>query len=207
MKGLLLKDFYMTVKYCRILLVFIVIFSAASLADGNMGFFSTFPVLMAGMLPVTLLSYDEKEKWHIYSGTFPYSRTQIVSSKYVFGLLATLAALVLSASVLAVRSYTSGTFAAVSFLSTVAGMLAAGLAGSALVLPFIFKLGAEKGRIMYYVVIIAVFALGTAIQGVKTETGFTVGPLTLIAMTSVGAVVLFAASWIASVFFYRKREL
>lgn len=207
MKGLLLKDFYMTVKYCRILLVFIVIFSAASLADGNMGFFSTFPVLMAGMLPVTLLSYDEKEKWHIYSGTFPYSRTQIVSSKYIFGLLATLSTLILSASVLAVRSLASGTFAAVSFLSTVAGMLAAGLAGSALVLPFIFKLGAEKGRIMYYVVIIAVFALGAAIQGVKTETGFTVGPLALIAMTSVGAAVLFTASWIASVFFYRKREL
>ena len=157
MKGLLLKDFYMSVKYCRIFLLIIVIFSAVSLMDDSMGFFSTFPVLIAGMLPVTLLSYDEKEKWHIYSGTVPYSRDQLVSSKYIFGLLVSLAALVFSAAVLAIRLSITNSFSVIEFLSSVAGMFTAGLLGSALVLPFIFKLGAEKGRIMYFVVIIAIF--------------------------------------------------
>ena len=207
MKGLLLKDFYMAVKYCRIFLFVILIFSAVSFSDKGMGFFSTFPVLMAGMLPVTLLSFDEKEKWHIYSGTFPYSRAQIVSSKYVFGLLVTLAALAFSAAVLAVRLNLSGSFKGIEFLSSVAGMFTAGLIGSALVLPFIFKLGAEKGRIMYFVVIIAIFGLGTALESIKMETGFALGPITLLAVTTIGTVVVYAASWLMSISFYQKRDL
>jgi len=207
MKGLLLKDFYMAVKYCRIFLFVILIFSAVSFSDKGMSFFSTFPVLMAGMLPVTLLSYDEKEKWHIYSGTFPYSRAQIVSSKYVFGLLVTLAALAFSAAVLAVRLNLSGSFKGIEFLSSVAGMFIAGLIGSALVLPFIFKLGAEKGRIMYFVVIIAIFGLGTALESIRMETGFALGPITLLAVTTIGTVVVYAASWLMSISFYQKRDL
>jgi ABC-type transport system involved in multi-copper enzyme maturation permease subunit len=207
MKGLLLKDFYMSVKYCRIFLLIIVIFSAVSLMDDSMGFFSTFPVLIAGMLPVTLLSYDEKEKWHIYSGTFPYSRDQLVSSKYIFGLLVSLAALVFSAAVLAIRLSITNSFSVIEFLSSVAGMFTAGLLGSALVLPFIFKLGAEKGRIMYFVVIIAIFGLGMAYENLNVNTGLILGPAAILAVTTIGTVILYAVSWLMSISFYRKREL
>ena len=207
MKGLLLKDFYMAVKYCRVFLVVLVIFSAVSFADDSMGFFSTFPVLIAGMLPVTLLSYDEKEKWHIYSGTFPYSRAQLVSSKYVFGLLVTISALGFASAVLAIRLSLSGSFIPMEFLTSVASMFVAGMIGSALVLPFIFKLGAEKGRIMYFVVIIVVFSLGMAFEGIKKETGIEWRPMTLLITTTIGAVILYGVSWLTSISFYQKREL
>ena len=86
-------------------------------------------------------------------------------------------------------------------------MFTAGLIGSALVLPFIFKLGAEKGRIMYFVVIIAIFGLGTALESIKMETGFALGPITLLAVTTIGTVVVYAASWLMSISFYQKRDL
>jgi ABC-2 type transport system permease protein len=207
MKGLLLKDFYMAVKYCRVFLIVILVFSVISFADGSVSFFSTFPVLMAGMLPVTLLSYDEKEKWHIYSGTFPYSRAQIVSSKYVFGLLTDLAVLGFSVAVMAIRLTMSGTFETASFLSSAAGLFIAGLTGSALILPFIFKLGAEKGRIMYFVVIIAIFGLGTALEKIKLEMTIQMAPAPMLAISVVASITLFAASWLASISFYQKREL
>jgi hypothetical protein len=72
----------MTVKYCRIFFCHTVL---SAFSFGRRVSVSFPPFRFDGrMLPVTLLSYDEKEKWHIYSGTFPYSRAQIVSSKYVF---------------------------------------------------------------------------------------------------------------------------
>ena len=207
MKGLLLKDFYMTVKYCRVFLLVVLVFTAASFADKSTLTFSAFPVLFASMIPVTLISYDEKEKWHIYSGTFPYSRAQIVSSKYVFGLLVTLAVLILSAAVLAVRLNLSGSFKGIEFLSSVAGMFTAGLIGAAVILPFIFKLGAEKGRIVYFVVFFAIFGLGTALESMKPQTGIALGPITLLAVTTIGTAVLYAVSWLVSISFYQKREL
>lgn len=204
---MLLKDFYMTVKYCRIYLFIIVIFTAVSFLDNSMGLFSTFPILIAGMLPVTLLSYDEKEQWHIYSGTFPYFRSQIVSSKYVFGLLVTLSALIFSAAALAIRLSISNSFNIIEFLSSVGCMFTAGLIGSALVLPFIFKLGAEKGRIMYFVVIITIFGLSMALENVKMETNIDIGSIPLLGVTVLATAIVYAVSWLMSISFYRKRDL
>ncbi len=209
MKGLLLKDFYMAAKYCRMFLLIILVFAGVFLAAKSSESFSAsaFPVLFASMLPVTLLSYDEKEKWHIYSGTFPYSRAQIVSSKYVFGLIVTLVVLTLFAGVFAVRMNLSGSFTGIEFLSSVAGMFTAGFVGSALTLPFIFKFGAEKGRIMYFVVIIVIFGLGTALESMKPQMSIPTEPLLLLAVTVIGTVIVYAASWLLSIAFYQKRDL
>ena len=62
MKGLLLKDFYMAAKYCR-------------------------ACLLCGMIPVNLLAYDERSRWLEYSGTLPYTKAQIVSGKYLVGII------------------------------------------------------------------------------------------------------------------------
>ena len=86
MKGLLLKDFYMAAKYCRAFLLLVIVFLAVSIWGDENVFFVIYPVLIAGMIPVTLYSYDEREKWTLYSGTLPYTRTQFVSSKYLVGL-------------------------------------------------------------------------------------------------------------------------
>ena len=83
MKGLLLKDLYMSAKYCRAFIAIVIIFLAVSFwGDGN-AFFIIYPVLLAGIIPTSLISYDERHKWDKYSGTLPYSRAQLVSAKSV----------------------------------------------------------------------------------------------------------------------------
>jgi len=58
MKGLLLKDFYVTLKTARMDLFIIVLFLFLSVVNSETLFYLSYPCLIAGMLPVKLLSYD-----------------------------------------------------------------------------------------------------------------------------------------------------
>ena len=94
MKGLLLKDWYMMKKYCRYYLFVSIGFIILSMiSSGNM-FFVSYPCLLCGMIPVNLLGYDERSRWTEYVGTFPYTKTQIVSAKYLIGLFTQIAMLI-----------------------------------------------------------------------------------------------------------------
>ena len=88
MKGLLLKDWYMMKKYCRSYVLIAVVFIALSLVSSGNMFFVFYPCLLCGIIPVNLLGYDERSRWMQYSGTLPYTKRQIVSAKYLIGLLA-----------------------------------------------------------------------------------------------------------------------
>ena len=66
MKGLLLKDWYMMKQYCRTYPVIAVAFMALSLVDSDNLFFVFYPCLLCGMIPVTLLGYDERSGWVQY---------------------------------------------------------------------------------------------------------------------------------------------
>ena len=86
MKGLLLKDFYLAWRYCRILLILVVVFIALSWAGEGSMFFLFYPIILVSMIPVTLLGYDERDRWMGYSAALPYTRGQLVSAKYLVGL-------------------------------------------------------------------------------------------------------------------------
>ena len=103
MKGLLLKDWYMMKMYCKSYHFIAVVFVALSLvSNGNM-FFVFYPCLLCGMIPVNLLGYDERSRWMQYSGTMPYTKAQIVSGKYLIGLLAQLTILLVMGVAQAVK--------------------------------------------------------------------------------------------------------
>ncbi len=71
MKGLLLKDFYVARKHCKVFVIIMAVFMAISFAgDGDL-FFLIYPCFLTGMIPVTLLSYDEHSRWSEYSGNAP----------------------------------------------------------------------------------------------------------------------------------------
>lgn len=207
MKGLIFKDFYMIMKYCRSLIFIMIVFLAVSCFSNDNTFFIIYPTLLAGLIPVSLISYDEREKWNIYSATLPYTKAQIVSSKYLIGLFLELAVSFLSAVVQAYHMVTVGSFVWNDYLISVFSVSVAGIIGPSLLLPFIFKFGAEKGRIAYYVVIGVLFAVGAA----AAESGFMIPEQFMsewmLAVMAVAVIVLYAISWGLSVLFYRKREL
>ena len=153
MKGLLLKDWYMMKMYCKSYHFIAVVFVALSLvSNGNM-FFVFYPCLLCGMIPVNLLGYDERSRWMQYSGTMPYTKVQIVSGKYLIGLLAQLTILLVMGVAQAVKMMIADDFVLGEFAVLMLLMLIVSTLTSSIPLPFIFRLGVEKGRTAYYVMI------------------------------------------------------
>lgn len=208
MKGLLLKDWYMMKKYCRSYILIAAVFIAVSFFSNDNMFFIFYPCLLCGMIPVNLLGYDERSRWMQYSGTLPYTRTQIVSGKYLIGLLAQLTILVATGVAQAVKMTVAGNFVFVDFAVLMLLMLIVSTLTSSICLPFVFKLGVEKGRTAYYIMI--GFVCGASVLASSYFRGQLVAEvepnaiLFAIAVVGIGVYVL---SWYLSVVFFKKREI
>ena len=199
MKGLLLKDWYLTLKYLRMLILISLLFAAMSVFSPENGFFRIYPAVMFAMIPVSLYSYDDREKWTVYAQAFPVSRAQYVTGKYLFGALG-MAALVALLTVLYLISGAEG------FVGAVTLSLVLGLGSASLMLPVLFRFGAEKGRIAYLIFIGVICGGGAALSLAAPPEGGTVMPTPSPALCA-GMIVLYVLSWRLSVALYQKREL
>lgn len=205
MKGLLRKDLYMTAAYCRTYLLILVVFLAAGAAKNENSFFLIYPMIIGMMLPVSLIGYDERFKWHVTCDALPVSRAQAVSSKYILTLLMVGLVFLLTMLVQAVVMTRQGTPEKLRELPGL--LLPIGLAGPALLLPVIFRLGVEKGRIFYYLLVGVVCAAAVIFgSGVSPEDPTARVQLPGALLVLAGA-ALFALSWLLAIFLYKKREL
>lgn len=208
MKGLLLKDFYMMKKYCRAyLLVAVVLIVTSLFAEENL-FMTFYPCVLCGMIPVNLLAYDERSHWMAFSGTLPYTKAQIVSGKYLIGLLTQLALLLAIGLVHGIHMAMDDSFALQDYAVLMLLMLCVSTIASSVTLPFTFKLGVEKGRIAYYVtmgLVMAAIATVSVIFKCQLQNMIRVElPLVVVALI---CVCLYALSWYLSIVFYQKREI
>ena len=200
MKGLLLKDYYMTVKYCRMLILMVLIFAAVS-AVSNSIFLTSYPFIIAGVLPVSLYAYDEKSGWCSYADAMPYSRAQQVSAKYISALVfICLVMLICTVG----KALTSDSF--IEDFSLLAALCGMGLLSAGCLLPFVLKFGSEKGRWAYYAVIIIACVIAFSAFDTDSAVGSMLG-LTAAASILTVCVLLFGLSWLLSVKIYEKREL
>lgn len=208
MKGLLLKDWYMMKKYCRAYLLIAAVFIAVSLFSNDNLFFVFYPCLLCGMIPVNLLGYDERSRWMQYSGTLPYTKEQIVSAKYLIGLLAQVAMLLVTAIAQGVKMTVGGNFVFGEFAVLMLLLLTMATLTSSISLPFIFKLGVEKGRTAYYVMI--GFVCGASVLASSFLRGHLVSeiqPNAFLAILAAVGIGVYILSWYLSIIFFKKREI
>lgn len=200
MSGLLIKDFYMLAKYCKLYLVIAGLFIGISLINDNNTLFMYYPCLLASVLPVSLCAYDEKEKWCSYCGTLPVSKSQYVFAKYIFGfvIIAVVTLLVTAAQALKMEPVRFN-----DCISIAVELLLIGLIPPSFILPFIFMFGVEKGRIAYFAAIGIVVAVTVGMEQVSLpEGGIFNTPFALLL-----AIMLYLFSGLLSCFFYQKREV
>ena len=201
MKGLMKKDFLMLWRASRAFLLICVLFIAMSAISQDNIIFLFMPIMISGLLPSTLLSYDERCKWQEFSGALPVSRAQLVSAKYLLGLgCMTLILLVTLIVHLIVRRFPPQTL--LSMLGAIYGL---SLFISAVSLPMMFKFGVEKGRLWYYATLVLVGGASGASAGVATDL-FSEGLPSFLWLIPVLGVVIFALSWLLAIRFYQKRE-
>ena len=195
-------------KYCRAYLFIAIVFVAISLVSNDNMFFVFYPCLLCGMIPVNLLGYDESSRWVQYSGTMPYTKTQIVSGKYLIGLLAQLTMLVATGIAQAAKMIIAGSLALGDFAVLMLLMLTVSMLTSSISLPFIFKLGVEKGRTAYYVMI--GFVCGASVLAsslFRGQLGVEIKPNLVLAILAAIGIGIYIFSWYMSIVFYKKREI
>lgn len=216
MKGLLLKDYYMMMKYCRAAIIASVLFLVLSAFTGGNLFLVIYPVIICSMIPLNLIAYEEQSGWEKYCAGLPYSKAEIVSSKYIIGLVITGIISLCTVIVQTVQSAQEPMELqdyGVTFL--VIAMVC--LLSTGVLLPPLYKFGVAKGRLIY-VVIICILCGGVGFlsayfsQGEDTAVNF----FLLLARIPGGwivfagivfVLVLYALSWWISILIYKRREL
>ncbi len=207
MKGLLLKEWYCLVGYARAFLVICAAFFAAAVFIEQNSFLLYYPCVICGLLVMTLLSYEEKEGWSGYSLALPCSKAMLVSVKYVMGLLLSGACILLTAVSQTASMAIHSCFSMESLVSILSLALCLSLLPTALMLPFLYKFGTEKGRIAYYIVLGGFCGLLGFIGGNEVLFTPAVPQGNALVLLSVPVTVAaFAASWWLSIQFYKKRE-
>lgn len=208
MRGLLLKDWYMVLKYCRMFVLVVAVFLLVSIFGEDSEFFMLYPIFLAGMVPVTLISYDERFKWNTFCQTLPCSRGQYVSGKYVVALMSLVVVWLLTLALQALRlAAVEGVGLTAEALLPWTALLALGLMITGVVLPVIFRFGSEKGRIMNILLVMVAFAAGGALSKLQPEVHASFAPAAGLFLLLLIAMAVFALSWMLSVGLYRKREL
>lgn len=208
MRALLIKDFHVLLKQLGILLIIMfvcfTIFSASIVA---------FALFYVAVLPITALAYDERSRWDELTSMMPYSVGQLVGSKYLLGLVLVLG---LSALSLLMRAFVfgAGPMALFHDMAAVIGEMALStltiaclaLLVMAVLLPFMFRFGAEKGRFAFIVmVLVFVVIYGQLESWLNVTYGITSPTVVLLLLVAVTAVVSLL-SWRLSVHFYRLRR-
>lgn len=196
MRGLLLKDWYLMKKHCKLYLLSVAMFLTASLFSENM-FFAIYPCMVSVLLPVSLYSFDERSGWNVYSRTMPYRPADIVSAKFLIGLFCQLFVSVLFVLLQGGKLVYTHSFSAPAVVNYLA-FLAIGFCCASLYLPLVFKLGVEKSRMAYMALIVIMCVAGVVAEPFAQATLLIALPV---------ALLIYIGSWRLSILFYTNREV
>ena len=166
MKGLLLKDWYILQNKGKFYLLIVPLYLIFAFISENLLFVYFTAVFMA-MIPRTLAAYDEHSRWQLYTAVLPFTKKQLVKSRYLLSLLLVLvfSLLLLLLQLLFPLTGLTGPLGLIGVISTVLGYLSISF-------PLLYRFGSEKGRtiqtvlMMFFMVWAGVFsALVAAVAG------------------------------------------
>lgn len=204
MIGLIIKDVLNLRKHTKAYLIILIFYFAIGIANEDFSMVSSMIALIAAMMPITAMSYDERSKWDRYALTMPLSRGSIVVSKYLLGLIFLITAFIITMLFNLLFSKIQLTENILTNLIT----FSAGIIIMSVIFPILFKFGIEKGRILMMLVLFA----PTGIILLLTKFGFeipiadeeTIKPL--LYFLPVIATALYVISYSISLFIYKKKE-
>lgn len=213
MKGLLLKDWYMLLKEVRYYVPFTIVYAAVAAFTGMPMMFVMINVMLGSMIVKSLMAREEQNKWDSMAVNLPVTAKELVTEKYLIGMIGTLMSNAVSFLVLLfIRLFfrRNMQLPLLPFFMIYVGFGAIYLAGE---LPVLFKFGTTNGRMVFMAVIGLLAGVSAAVssglmEGAQNlEQGIGTGELLVIAAALIIAGALAVAGSIKlSVAFYRKRE-
>ena len=157
MKGLLLKDFRILMQQSRTLLIIVFIGGFLLITGGNLGFVVAYMTMMTSFLVLGTITYDEADNGYAFLFTLPFTRKEYVLEKYVFS---TAASVIVWALLNLLFAAVSGSgYEGENMLEAVC-ILAAIMLMQAVMLPLQLKYGAEKARVVFFLIIGGIVVIG-----------------------------------------------
>ncbi|MCO8193455.1 ABC-2 transporter permease [Anaerofustis sp. NSJ-163] len=210
MKGLLLKDMYELIKQCKFILLFCVVYVFLSYTESGY-FFLAFSIIFFSLLPTTIMALDERSKWESYAITMPYTRKEMVLSKYILSLGGVIFMSVLYEFVNIIIYFINSSYAMsiVDSFNIILPFCLMAIIISSVNLPINFKFGAEKGRLGTILICVVIGVIG---GGLFSQSSGSVELINyFMNIPSFVYLVLIALLWIVSYFvsvkIYEKRAL
>ena len=213
MKGLLLKDAYQAWYYAKGVVVAAVAMMSAGVFTimNGANFFIVYAGFSLGMMPMTLLAYDQTSNFNEYSAAFPATKEQLVGCKYIVGLCGLVLAEIFAAVALAVAHLHWVTVDGTLVVSTLVQVGMTTLFSSTILLPLSYRFGYEKAKYVFYLMA-GVLAGVMGFSVAANEDGLVrnllpqgISSLELLGVAVV-VLVLYALSWRLSVAWYGKAE-
>ncbi|MBC5648404.1 ABC-2 transporter permease [Christensenella tenuis] len=213
MRGLLLKEFLGIRSFFKMyaFIIAICIIPVAVAQDGTFsaGFAVGICTFVGIMMCFISFNYDTGSKWDKFVLTLPFTREQIVRSKYLFSLIMVGVGMGLGLALSAVLAAAGQTELDAGMLLTAGFLAACALLSVSLIIPLVFRFGVEKSRIIVIVIFLVPFMTFIALAGNGAVDGAAVeGALPALArvLPVCGAAAL-VVSYLISVHIYRKKEV
>ena len=219
-KGLILKDFQALKSYKSTVLFMIILFVGGGfLNDDIINFIPVTLPICFEMLGISSFSYDNLAKADKYTLTFPVNKKDMVRARYIYILLFTLLGSIFGLiCTIAVKMIKAGGIISIEILENELAIAIGGLLGiiflQTIQIPIMYKFGAENGRIMQLIVIIAlmlgipvVTTLFMKIFGISLENFIVMPKNYIITVITITVIYIYALSYILSCRIYEKKEI
>lgn len=168
MLGLIKKDLLIVKNNLKLIGIVLTIFFILALQD-KFDITLALPfIAMIYLFVITLFistfSYDEFNKWDAYAVTLPNGRKNIVKSKYITSIILVICALIVTLSLNYLISFINDSLEFEKVISLVLEMTTGIILIESIMLPIIFKLGIEKGRLCLFGITITITGIATIVS-------------------------------------------
>ncbi len=217
MKGLIIKDLCVIKNQMKTLLLVLAFFVIFSIINEDATFILFLVPFYMIMILITTFSYDEFNKWECYCNSLPLSRKEIVKAKYLLFNASSLVVLVLGvlASFIIPNFIENTTFE--SIYASIIGVAFGICLVISLLVPFYYKFGSQKGRIMLFLTVaILALLIGTItsldvfnnielMNIINSLNNLSLGMFTLLLI--IVTIIIMTISYYISVKIYSNKEL
>ena len=159
MKGLLLKDLLILKNQMRNVLMVIIGFVIISIMMKSYFYIAFVVPFYIVMLIISSFSYDELNNSNTYIIALPFSRKEIVKARYLLCLLSIITSfligLLLSIIIPVLNEEMEFANIFASTLASITGVIFV----ISLLIPFFYKFGVQKGRVMLFIAIMTISLL------------------------------------------------
>ena len=176
-----------------------VVFFAVGAVSGNIYFYAGLSIFCGAVAPISAVAYDEKDNWDKFALASGVTRNSLAVSRYLLGI-----SLFLPVWAVSFLFFAFPSFRTHENLLTVIMFGGLGLSVLDIVLPLAFKVGVEKARSVYVVIVVLVMALCVGAASLIGMAGASAALAGACAAFAVGIAGLFVSVYISCAVYRRK---